>query len=121
MRVEHEGSSYMDNLSTNQKMALAASLQTLGLIILVAGLLLGTGYTAVVIGVALVPSVIGIWLAFRGGGETASLDASEMAGLTGQIEAIGKSQAVIEFNLDGTIITANDNFLNVVGHSLADG
>jgi methyl-accepting chemotaxis protein len=110
----------MDNLSTNQKMALAASLQTLGLIILVAGLLLGTGYTAVVIGVALVPSVIGIWLAFRGGGETASLDASEMAGLTGQIEAIDKSQAVIEFNLDGTIITANDNFLNVVGYSLAE-
>ena len=30
---------------------------------------------------------------------------------TGQIAAIGKSQAVIEFELDGTILTANDNFL----------
>ena len=29
----------------------------------------------------------------------------------GKIAAIGRAQAVIEFNLDGTIITANDNFL----------
>jgi methyl-accepting chemotaxis protein len=36
----------------------------------------------------------------------------------GQISAIGKSQAVIEFNLDGTIITANDNFLGAMGYSL---
>ena len=33
----------------------------------------------------------------------------------GQIMAIHKSQAVIEFNLDGTIITANDNFLKTLG------
>ncbi len=36
----------------------------------------------------------------------------------GQIAAIGKSQAVIQFNLDGTIITANDNFLAAVGYRL---
>jgi methyl-accepting chemotaxis protein len=36
----------------------------------------------------------------------------------GQIEAISRSQAVIEFNLDGTIITANDNFLNAMGYRL---
>lgn len=36
----------------------------------------------------------------------------------GQIAAIGKSQAVIEFNMDGTIINANDNFLNAMGYSL---
>lgn len=35
-----------------------------------------------------------------------------------QLEAIGKSQAVIEFNLDGTIITANDNFLAALGYTL---
>ena len=40
------------------------------------------------------------------------------ADLAGQIEAIGKSQAVIEFNMDGTIITANDNFLGAIGYSL---
>ena len=38
----------------------------------------------------------------------------------GQIAAIGRSQAVIAFNLDGTIIRANDNFLNAMGYSLAE-
>lgn len=38
--------------------------------------------------------------------------------MEGQIAAIGKSQAVIEFNLDGTIITANANFLGATGYSL---
>ena len=36
----------------------------------------------------------------------------------GQIKAIHKSQAVIEFNLDGTVITANDNFLKTLGYRL---
>lgn len=35
-----------------------------------------------------------------------------------KIVAINKSQAVIEFNLDGTIITANENFLGAVGYRL---
>ncbi len=38
----------------------------------------------------------------------------------GKITAISKSQAVIEFNLDGTIITANENFLKTLGYELAD-
>ena len=38
----------------------------------------------------------------------------------GQLAAIGKSQAVIEFNLDGTIITANDNFLGALGYTLEE-
>jgi methyl-accepting chemotaxis protein len=33
-------------------------------------------------------------------------------------DAINKAQAVIEFQLDGTILTANDNFLKTVGFSL---
>jgi methyl-accepting chemotaxis protein len=45
---------------------------------------------------------------------------AEQADLAGKIEAIGRSQAVIEFNLDGTIITANDNFLQTLGYSLAE-
>lgn len=36
------------------------------------------------------------------------------------IEAIDKSQAVIEFNLDGTIITANQNFLQTTGYTLEE-
>ena len=38
----------------------------------------------------------------------------------GQIAAINKAQAVIEFNLDGTVITANDNFLNALGYTLSE-
>jgi methyl-accepting chemotaxis protein len=37
-----------------------------------------------------------------------------------QTMAIGRVQAVIEFNLDGTIITANDNFLRALGYSLPE-
>jgi methyl-accepting chemotaxis protein len=40
------------------------------------------------------------------------------ADLAGQVTAIGKSQAVIEFNMDGTIITANGNSLGALGYSL---
>lgn len=36
----------------------------------------------------------------------------------GKMTAISKSQAVIEFNLDGTILTANDNFLKGLGYTL---
>jgi methyl-accepting chemotaxis protein len=36
---------------------------------------------------------------------------------SGQLDAIGKSQAVIEFNMDGTILKANDNFLNTLNYS----
>src|SRR5262249_34787759 len=42
------------------------------------------------------------------------------ANLDGQITAIGKSQAVIEFKMDGTIINANENFLNTLGYSLGE-
>jgi methyl-accepting chemotaxis protein len=36
----------------------------------------------------------------------------------GQLAAIGKAQAVVEFTLDGKIVDANENFLKVVGYSL---
>ncbi|MDR3464304.1 MAG: PAS domain-containing methyl-accepting chemotaxis protein [Xanthobacteraceae bacterium] len=42
------------------------------------------------------------------------------ADLAGQIAAIGKSQAVIEFGMDGTVLTANDNFLHALGYSLGE-
>ncbi|MFO0775884.1 MAG: methyl-accepting chemotaxis protein [Nitrospiraceae bacterium] len=38
--------------------------------------------------------------------------------MKGIMDAIDKSYASIEFNLDGTILTANDNFLNGLGYSL---
>jgi len=36
----------------------------------------------------------------------------------GKIAAIGRAQAVIEFDMDGTIVTANENFLGAVGYAL---
>jgi len=36
----------------------------------------------------------------------------------GQIAAISKAQAVIEFSLDGKVLNANSNFLNVLGYTL---
>ena len=47
-------------------------------------------------------------------------DTLRNANFEGQLAAIHKAQAVIEFELDGTILTANDNFLAAVGYSLAD-
>ena len=38
----------------------------------------------------------------------------------GKIAAMSRAQAVIEFNMDGTIVTANDNFLGAVGYTLAE-
>jgi methyl-accepting chemotaxis protein len=37
-----------------------------------------------------------------------------------KLDALGKSQAVIEFKMDGTILTANENFLNALGYSLPE-
>jgi len=42
------------------------------------------------------------------------------ANYAGQIEAIGKSQAVIEFSMDGNVLTANQNFLDALGYSLSE-
>ncbi|WP_419770277.1 MAG: methyl-accepting chemotaxis protein [Candidatus Marinarcus sp.] len=39
---------------------------------------------------------------------------------TGQLDAISKSQGIIEFDMEGTVINANENFLNVLGYKLND-
>ena len=40
--------------------------------------------------------------------------------LQAKFDALGKSQAMIEFKIDGTILDANDNFLKALGYSLAE-
>ena len=42
------------------------------------------------------------------------------ADFEGQIAAVGKAQAVIEFTLDGKVVAANDNFLKTLGYSLSE-
>jgi methyl-accepting chemotaxis protein len=44
----------------------------------------------------------------------------QAADYAGQLAAIGKSQAVITFDLDGTILSANENFLNAMGYEAAE-
>jgi methyl-accepting chemotaxis protein len=58
-------------------------------------------------------------VAAKAGGAKAAAS-GELNDLRGKVAAISKSQAVIEFGLDGTILTANDNFLRAVGYTLAE-
>lgn len=44
----------------------------------------------------------------------------QRSNLESQIAAIHRAQAVIEFTLDGTILDANDNFLTLMGYTLAE-
>jgi methyl-accepting chemotaxis protein len=46
--------------------------------------------------------------------------ATNVTGEKLKADAISKSQAVIEFTLEGTIITANDNFLKTIGYTLEE-
>jgi len=48
------------------------------------------------------------------------LSSRRLADLEGQLAAVGRYNAVIEFDLDGTIRTANENFLKTVGYTLAE-
>ncbi|HWU78256.1 MAG TPA: PAS domain-containing methyl-accepting chemotaxis protein [Rhodanobacter sp.] len=50
-------------------------------------------------------------LAARSPGEPSARDFAR------EVQALNKVQAIIEFELDGTIVDANDNFLGVVGYS----
>jgi methyl-accepting chemotaxis protein len=43
---------------------------------------------------------------------------ARIADLEGRVQAIDRVQAVIEFDLDGTILHANDNFLRTLGYRL---
>ncbi|MCW2282524.1 methyl-accepting chemotaxis protein [Rhodoblastus acidophilus] len=49
-----------------------------------------------------------------------TLEKLRAADAEGQIEAIGRVQAIIQFKLDGTILDANDNFLRALGYARED-
>jgi methyl-accepting chemotaxis protein len=48
------------------------------------------------------------------------VSAVNIADMKGQIAAISKAQAVIEFTLDGKIVNANENFLKTLGYTLEE-
>jgi methyl-accepting chemotaxis protein len=47
-------------------------------------------------------------------------DMLRQADYSGQLAAIGKAQAVIEFTLDGKVLEANQNFLDALGYTLGE-
>ncbi len=106
----------MDSLSTKQHSLLLAGVPSAGAILMLVSISAGLGL-GWAIAIAVVSCGIAGWLAMSRG-ETSSVDENEITNLRGQVQAIGNSQAVIEFELDGTIITANDNFLNALGYRL---
>ncbi len=57
---------------------------------------------------------------FGGRAQAKAVDAQRVRELEGQINAMERSQAVIEFKLDGTILRANANFLNALGYTAAE-
>lgn len=55
---------------------------------------------------------------FAGDKNLVKVDSHELENARGQLAAINRVQAVIEFSLDGTVLNANDNFLRLTGYSL---
>ena len=53
-------------------------------------------------------------------GAAASTALQRQAELEDQVKALHRVQAVIEFHLDGTIVHANDNFLQTLGYTLEE-
>ena len=47
-----------------------------------------------------------------------AMDNVNVEELVAKLKAIDQTQAVIEFNMDGTVITANENFLKTLGYTL---
>ena len=47
-------------------------------------------------------------------------DRAQVGELRGRYAAIDRSQAIVEFDLDGKVLTANENFLSLTGYSLAE-
>jgi methyl-accepting chemotaxis protein len=59
-------------------------------------------------------------MALFAGRKNQAADRGRIAELEATVASIDRSQAMIEFELDGAIITANENFLRTMGYSLAE-
>ena len=59
---------------------------------------------------------------FDGGAKAAAEEKQRalMQEMKGELDAIDKSMGTIEFSLDGKILTANDNFLRLLGYTLEE-
>ena len=63
------------------------------------------------------------FMGFFGSGESAAAEAKQRAllqDMKGELAAIDKSMGTIEFSLDGKVLTANENFLGLLGYTLEE-
>ncbi len=74
---------------------------------------LQASYTPVIVGAGHVRKIIKLALDVTKSKEVAARHAS-------LLEAISRSQAMVEFSLDGVILGANENFLRIMGYSLEE-
>ena len=79
-------------------------------------------YSTLVIHMAVVFAILALatWIAVtvaRGLRKREEADAKSIFDLKAMAAAMDKTQARVEFELDGTILDANDNFLNIMGYS----
>ncbi len=51
------------------------------------------------------------------GSTTVQIDSATLQDLRGKADAVDRAQAIIEFGLDGTVLTANANFLGLLGYT----
>lgn len=56
----------------------------------------------------------------EGAADLVSVSEAELADLRGRARAIDRAQAVVEFDTSGKIVSANDNFLSLMGYGLDD-
>ena len=67
-------------------------------------------------GLATMGTVVAVYLVAAATGQGSGATTGRQ--IRRQVAAISRSQAVIEFQLDGTILTANENFLKTLGYTL---
>jgi methyl-accepting chemotaxis protein len=103
----------LNRLSPGSRAVLAFACVAVPLVLLLTGVLhsgSAVTYAVVAAGLALgALASVSLWT---------SRTASSAAELQAVSNAVSRSQAVIEFDLDGTILTANENFLKTLGYSL---
>lgn len=79
---------------------------------------LGAGNLAARSGITTMDDIGGLAQAFNRMGEQIESNVKESLESKYKMAALDRAEAVIEFNTDGTVITANQNFFNCLGYSL---
>ncbi len=112
----------LNNMNVERKLYLAVGLPVTALLALLFYLSAATQMSMTVpVVLALLGVVSGVFMLMQSSTDLASGAAdADTADLKGKLAALDKSQAMIEFNIDGSVIAANNNFLNTMGYAPAE-